>query len=134
MFVGVVTLHYQHHTTGVVLITQCHNFHKHNHSSLTKINVRYYIVLSSYVKFCWCFQVLIDFMRNKSRQSTVSKLLELICEETIPPAIATSLLHCFDSYRDAVSSLKGQVCSVFFYNFNKNRLQFWRQHFCHIRN
>ena len=31
MFMGVVTLRYQHH----VLITECHNFHKHNQSPLT---------------------------------------------------------------------------------------------------
>ena len=37
MFVGVVALRYQHHTTQccVVLITKCHNFHKHSHSPLT---------------------------------------------------------------------------------------------------
>ena len=35
MFVGVVTLHYQHHMCYVVLITECHNSHKHSQSPLT---------------------------------------------------------------------------------------------------
>ena len=37
MFVGVVVLRYKHHTTHicVVLITECHNSHKHSQSPLT---------------------------------------------------------------------------------------------------
>ena len=35
MFVGVVSLRYQHHTCCVVLITECHNSHKHSQSPLT---------------------------------------------------------------------------------------------------
>ena len=34
MFVGVVAFRYQHHTC-VVLITECHNSHKHSQSPLT---------------------------------------------------------------------------------------------------
>ena len=45
MFVGVVALRYQHHTTCVVLITECHNSHKHSQSPLTNFqkffNVNY---------------------------------------------------------------------------------------------
>ena len=39
MFVGIVVLRYQHHTTCcAVLITECHNSDKHNRSPLTSFS------------------------------------------------------------------------------------------------
>ena len=36
VFVGVVALHYQHYMCYVVLITKCHNSHKHSQNPLTR--------------------------------------------------------------------------------------------------
>ena len=46
MFVGVVTLRYEHSSVCVVLMAQCHNSYKHSQSPLTMYALTYYQYIS----------------------------------------------------------------------------------------
>ena len=50
MFVGVVTLSYQH---NIVLITECHNSHKHSQSTLTSYKCELYQCYNTVVQLLY---------------------------------------------------------------------------------
>ena len=77
MFVGVVALRYQHHTTYcVVLITECHNSRKHRVLSLAMSETFYFYIFHAEITHNFQEFITVHLYLVKHFQSVIRNILQ----------------------------------------------------------